>query len=234
MPYQAGSSAQRIRIGLTGLAFAFLLVLLGSIISRSSTSENANNAAQQAASNEPSEPLAELGVAPGASDQQHRQRKRNDPRADARAGDRAAGRDRVAAGLAYAVAQRQLARLRAACSGRRPTLLLLTSLPLVFGEQFSIKGGGSPALKALETRYRVVPISVADQAELARGRLLLMAHPRAQPAEDLVALDQWVRGGGRVLLLADPMLEWPSDRPLGDPLRPPPMFWTPGCSPIGA
>jgi hypothetical protein len=27
-----------------------------------------------------------------------------------------------------------------------------------------------------------------------------------------------------VLLLADPMLEWPSERPLGDPLRPPPMF----------
>ena len=68
MPYQAGSSAQRIRIGLTGLAFAFLLVLLGSIISRSSSSDNVNNAAQQAAGNEPSEPLAELGVAPGASD----------------------------------------------------------------------------------------------------------------------------------------------------------------------
>ena len=67
MPYQAGSSAQRIRIGLTGLAFAFLLVLLGSIISRSSR-DDASNAAQQAASNEPSEPLAELGVAPGASD----------------------------------------------------------------------------------------------------------------------------------------------------------------------
>ena len=48
-----------------------------------------------------------------------------------------------------------------------------------------------------------------------------MAHPLAQPAEDLVALDDWVRGGGRVLLLADPMLEWPSKRPLGDPLRPP-------------
>jgi hypothetical protein len=67
MPYQAGSSAQRIRIGLTGLAFAFLLVLLGSIISRS-TRDEASNAAQQAASNEPSEPLAELGVAPGASE----------------------------------------------------------------------------------------------------------------------------------------------------------------------
>lgn len=67
MPYQTGSSAQRIRIGLTGLAFAFLLVLLGSIISRSGRDE-ASNATQQAASNEPSEPLAELGVAPGASD----------------------------------------------------------------------------------------------------------------------------------------------------------------------
>ena len=67
MPHQAGSSAQRIRIGLTGLAFAFLLVLLGSVISRS-THDELNNATQQAAANEPSEPLAELGVAPGASD----------------------------------------------------------------------------------------------------------------------------------------------------------------------
>jgi hypothetical protein len=110
----------------------------------------------------------------------------------------------------------------------RPILLLLTSLPLVFGEDFSIQHAGSQALSALETRYRVVPISVADPAELAKGRLLLMAHPLAQPAEDLVALDDWVRRGGRVMLLADPMLEWPSKRPLGDPLRPPPMFMDTG------
>ena len=69
MPYNSGSSAQRIRIGLTGLAFAFLLVLLGSIISRSGSDE----ASQRAAENEanaagPTEPLAELGVAPGAAD----------------------------------------------------------------------------------------------------------------------------------------------------------------------
>lgn len=106
----------------------------------------------------------------------------------------------------------------------RPTLLLLTSLPIVFSEQFSIDGGGSRALEALETRYRVQPISVTTPAELGRGRLLLMAHPLAQTAENLVALDAWVRSGGRVLLLADPMLEWPSSRPLGDPLRPAPMF----------
>jgi hypothetical protein len=67
MPHQAGSSAQRIRYGLTGLAFAFLVVLLGSIISKASRDET-QNAVTQATSNEPSEPLAELGVAPGASD----------------------------------------------------------------------------------------------------------------------------------------------------------------------
>jgi hypothetical protein len=109
-------------------------------------------------------------------------------------------------------------------SAARPRLLLLTGLPLVFGEQFSLKDSGSPALKALQARYNVVPISVADERELAKGRLLLMAQPQAQPAEDLVALDRWVRKGGRVLLLADPLLEWPSERLLGDPLRPPPMF----------
>lgn len=110
----------------------------------------------------------------------------------------------------------------------RPALLLLTSLPLMFGESFSLQQNGSPALAALQTRYRVVPISVANPAELAKGKLLLMAHPLAQPPEDLVALDQWVRRGGRVLLLADPMLEWPNERPLGDPLRPPPMFMDTG------
>ena len=63
MPYQAGSSAQRIRIGLTGLAFAFLIVLLGSIVIRSSN-DGGVNSANNAAANESSEPLAELGVAP--------------------------------------------------------------------------------------------------------------------------------------------------------------------------
>jgi hypothetical protein len=67
MPYQAGSSAQRIRIGLTGLAAAFIIVLFASAISRSNR-DDAQNAATQATSNEPTEPMAELGVAPGASD----------------------------------------------------------------------------------------------------------------------------------------------------------------------
>ena len=64
MPYQAGSSAQRIRIGLTGLAFAFLIVLLGSIIIRSTRDDSVN--AAKPTVNETSEPLAELGVAPSS------------------------------------------------------------------------------------------------------------------------------------------------------------------------
>lgn len=106
----------------------------------------------------------------------------------------------------------------------RPTLVLLTSLPLVFGESFGLDGGGSPALNWLEDRYNVLPIGIADAASLKDRKLLLMAHPRAQPAEVLVELDQWVRNGGHVLLLADPKLDWPSERPLGDKLRPPPAF----------
>jgi hypothetical protein len=64
MPYQAGTSAQRIRIGLTGLAIAFLIVLLGSALIRSSRDESVN--AAKTTMNEQSEPLAELGVAPGS------------------------------------------------------------------------------------------------------------------------------------------------------------------------
>lgn len=106
---------------------------------------------------------------------------------------------------------------------RKPALMLLTSLPIVLGEDFSLKSTGSPALSALTARFRVKPISTTSVGEL-QGSLLLMAQPGAQAPENLVALDDWVRRGGRVLLLADPMLEWPSKHPLGDALRPPPMF----------
>ena len=63
----AGTTAQRIRIGLTGLAFAFLLVLIGSVISRSGGDPPPPTAAEAKADAEPNEPLAELGVAPGTT-----------------------------------------------------------------------------------------------------------------------------------------------------------------------
>ena len=72
---------QRVRIGLTGLAFVFLLVLLGAVFTSPSNEEpitpnlietrlsGGNQAAAPAANQaEPKEPLAELGVAPGNAD----------------------------------------------------------------------------------------------------------------------------------------------------------------------
>jgi len=72
---------QRVRIGLTGLAFVFLAVLLAAVFTRDPTAEppiTPNLIEQQrtgqppsaaAAGDEgPTEPLAELGVAPGKAE----------------------------------------------------------------------------------------------------------------------------------------------------------------------
>lgn len=71
---------QRVRIGLTGLAFVFLLVLLGAVFTSPSNEEpitpnsietrlsGGNQAAAPVNQTEPKEPLAELGVAPGNAD----------------------------------------------------------------------------------------------------------------------------------------------------------------------
>ena len=59
---------QRVRIGLTGLAFVFVLVLLGAVVSRSSREGGVlPNAANSAENSQSSDPLSDLGVAPGAS-----------------------------------------------------------------------------------------------------------------------------------------------------------------------
>ena len=100
-----------------------------------------------------------------------------------------------------------------------PPLALLTGLPLAFGEGFTLDAPTHPVMARLERQYRVELIDGPEQ--LGRIGLLLAAQPRALTAERLVALDGWVRGGGRLLLLADPQLGWPTDLPLGDPQRPP-------------
>ena len=62
------SHRQRIRIGLTGLAFVFLLVIIGAAITRWSAEPDMTNAANLTdASTEPNDPLAEIGAAPGES-----------------------------------------------------------------------------------------------------------------------------------------------------------------------
>jgi hypothetical protein len=73
---------QRVRIGLTGLAFVFLAVLLAAVFTRNPTREapiTLNLIEQQKggaaapvqappATTQPTEPLAQLGVAPGNAD----------------------------------------------------------------------------------------------------------------------------------------------------------------------
>lgn len=107
-------------------------------------------------------------------------------------------------------------------SPARPELHLITALPLLFPEQFGLDSELPAVTRWIEQHYRLTAIDLPSQ--LPPGATLLMIQPRALPAEELVALDGWVRRGGRLLLLADPRLEWPSERPLGDRLRPPPMF----------
>jgi len=66
-----GTAIQRIRYGLTGLGFVFLMVLLGTAVIRSGEEPTTNAATNQP--DQPSDPLAELGVAPGeGSDDQAR------------------------------------------------------------------------------------------------------------------------------------------------------------------
>lgn len=77
-------------------------------------------------------------------------------------------------------------------------------------------------IRSLSVRYEVVPLARLDQRVLA-GSTLIMAQPRALVGEELVAVDAWVRGGGKTLIFTDPELFWPSELPLGDPRRPPPI-----------
>ncbi len=104
----------------------------------------------------------------------------------------------------------------------RPEVALLSSLPIVFGESFSLDAPRHALLAALEERFTVTPVDGPEQLR-PRG-LLLAVQPQALTAERLVALDKWVRGGGRMVLLADPSLTFESRRPLGDRFRPPPTF----------
>jgi hypothetical protein len=61
---------------------------------------------------------------------------------------------------------------------------------------------------------------VQGKDPLAGLGLLVMAQPRALAPQENVALDRWVRKGGRLLLFADPMLTAQSAYAFGDRRRP--------------
>ncbi len=64
---EAKERAQRVRIGLTGLAFVFVLVLIGAAITNWSDAPPTANEMANGLLGEPNEPLAEIGAAPGES-----------------------------------------------------------------------------------------------------------------------------------------------------------------------
>lgn len=105
----------------------------------------------------------------------------------------------------------------------RPPLLLMTSLPIVWGEGGAFDPASRPAesYRLLEREFDVRPIDAIEPDALRSHRLMLLAQPRLLAPEEMATLDEWVHGGGRILVLADPRLAWPSRLPLGDARRPP-------------
>jgi ABC-type uncharacterized transport system len=107
-------------------------------------------------------------------------------------------------------------------------LHVLTSLPLFWGEGdvgdiLGNRSGKARILSALETQRRVIPLETAERASLASVRILMIAQPRRLAPAELVELDVWLRNGGRLLVFTDPLLDWPSELPLGDVRRAPPV-----------
>ena len=74
--------------------------------------------------------------------------------------------------------------------------------------------------EVLEQRYTLVPLDILSPATLAQTEHLLLAQPRPLAPQENVALDGWVRQGGEVLILADPMLVQESIFAVGDKRRP--------------
>lgn len=111
----------------------------------------------------------------------------------------------------------------------RTSIGLSTSLPLIWGESGDIRGQlaqNAPrhwALSVLEQGGRVVPLDTLAGPQgigLPASGLLVLIQPRPLSPEENVALDGWVRRGGRLLLFADPLLTAESAYAIGDPRRP--------------
>lgn len=121
--------------------------------------------------------------------------------------------------------------------GPKPQLGLMTSMPLYWplGADFGALASGEadvPAQRsAFEATHELVlldtlsPIAglTPDAPEvkpLAELEYLAVIQPRGLTPSDNVALDDWVREGGQLLLVLDPLLDGHYPLPLGDPRRP--------------
>jgi len=108
---------------------------------------------------------------------------------------------------------------------------LVTSLPLYWADGadlLELAGGDAKQpwqREVLERRAELVPLDTLAADESASDRLadldyLAVIQPRGLSPADNVALDDWVRAGGKLLLVLDPLLTGEYAAPLGDPRRP--------------
>lgn len=103
---------------------------------------------------------------------------------------------------------------------------LFTSLPIYWSESASVGEALENAnsrhwvRQALEEEHELVPLDALEPQALAGIRELVMAQPRPLSPSENVALDDWVAGGGRLLVFADPFLTEESRFSLGDKRRP--------------
>lgn len=107
---------------------------------------------------------------------------------------------------------------------------LFTTLPILWAESEDLRGllrSDAPphwALEALRAHGEVRPVDSlmagAGSPPLDDIGLLVMAQPRALAPQENVVLDAWVRKGGHLLLLADPLLTEHSAFGIGDRRRP--------------
>lgn len=110
--------------------------------------------------------------------------------------------------------------------GPLPPLALFTTLPIYWNEADDLSAMLAPegerhwARARIERRRELRPLDVLSPEALAPFSDLLVAQPRALSPTENVALDNWVKGGGRLLLLADPLLTEDSHFALGDRRRP--------------
>ncbi len=108
----------------------------------------------------------------------------------------------------------------------RARIQLMTSLPLVWGENASIeailsdRSEPAPIYRYWQERYEVAAVDSLENLDRDDPDILILAQPRPLAPADLADLDAWVRSGGYVIILTDPVLVWPSALPLGDPRRP--------------
>ncbi|MEM8723897.1 MAG: hypothetical protein AAGE86_00100 [Pseudomonadota bacterium] len=118
-----------------------------------------------------------------------------------------------------------------------PKLGLMTSLPIYWSIDADIsnlaQGNGEKPWQRelLEKQFELVPLDTLstipglspDDPEtdpLAGLERLAVIQPRGLSPADNVALDDWVRGGGELLLVLDPILSGDYDVALGDPRLP--------------